>query len=52
MFLKGRRALFLEPTEARFMLLIGQTALVLCWTGNKRLTRISWTRLPVALCSG
>lgn len=40
MSLKDRRALFLELTEARFMLFIGQTALVLCWTGNKRPTGI------------
>jgi len=52
MSLKDRRALFPEPAEARFMLLIGQIALVLCRTGITRLTRVSRTRLPVALCSG
>lgn len=52
MSLKDRRALLLELTEARFVFLIGQRSLVLYWTRNKRLTRVSWTRLPVALCSG
>lgn len=48
---KDGRALFLELREGRFVLLTGQTALGLCWTQNKRLTGICWTRLPVALCS-
>lgn len=52
MSLKDRKAVFLELSEARFTLLIRQTPLVLCWTRNKRLTRVSWTRLPVAPCSG